>query len=65
VAAAARQHNVNFICIPGGRLRDTREFQAQDNVLYDLISVENINGVVSWVSTHSNYIDPGEIESFH
>jgi DNA-binding LacI/PurR family transcriptional regulator/anti-anti-sigma regulatory factor len=65
VVDAARKHNVNLICFPGGGLRDPRGFQAQANLLYDLVGAENVDGVVSWASSIGNYVDADEIRTFH
>ena len=37
VVKAAQKHDVSLICFPGRVLRAPRSFQAQANVLYDLV----------------------------
>jgi len=65
VSAAAKDYQINLVSIPGGCLRDTRDYTEQRNILYDLIDNQNIDGVISWTSTLSNYIDSNEILHFH
>ena len=65
VVDAAQKHDVNLICFPGWSLHDPRGFLAQANVLYDLASAENVDGVVSWASSIGNYVDADEIKVFH
>ena len=51
ITAAAREFDLNMICFPGRCLRDPREFQAQANILYDLVAEENVDGLVSFASS--------------
>jgi PAS domain S-box-containing protein len=46
VADTARDNDVNLLCFVGGRLRSPYAFDAQRNVLYDLVSRENADGLL-------------------
>lgn len=50
VLDAAQAGNVNLICYPGGRLRSPEDFEAERNVIFQLIDTERIDGLVSWTS---------------
>jgi serine phosphatase RsbU (regulator of sigma subunit)/DNA-binding LacI/PurR family transcriptional regulator/AcrR family transcriptional regulator len=50
VVDGARTRNVNLLCVIGGRLGDEA-----GNILYDLITSEHVDGIVTWAS--SNYGD--------
>jgi signal transduction histidine kinase/DNA-binding LacI/PurR family transcriptional regulator/AraC-like DNA-binding protein len=65
VVEAARQRDVNLLCFPGGGLRVQAEFESQRNVLYDLVSADNVDGLVSWASTIGMALDPDEVINFH
>ena len=65
LADIARKRDVNLICFPGGWLSDPRGFQAQANVLYELVNAQNVEGVVSWGTSIGSYIDADELGAFH
>ncbi len=65
VVDAAPQHDVNLICCPGGGLHVHADFESQRNVLYDLFSAENVQGLVSWASTIGVAIDRDAVMAFH
>jgi signal transduction histidine kinase/DNA-binding LacI/PurR family transcriptional regulator len=44
----SRERDANLICFPGESLHDPTEFRWQANVLYDLVSAENVDGLVIW-----------------
>jgi DNA-binding LacI/PurR family transcriptional regulator/GAF domain-containing protein len=46
VIAAARERDVNLICFAGKRLHSIAGFEAQGNVVYDLVSAERVDGLV-------------------
>ena len=48
VASVAQERDVNLICFPGKPLRSPLEFEAQSNVLYELVSRQSIDGLVIW-----------------
>jgi hypothetical protein len=45
VADVASEHNVNAISFVGEYVRDTRDFRAQANILYDLVGAERLDGL--------------------
>jgi DNA-binding LacI/PurR family transcriptional regulator/anti-anti-sigma regulatory factor len=65
VVDEARKRDVNLLSFVGGYWADPRGFQAQANVLYDLVGVENVDGVVSWASTIGLYVTADETRILH
>jgi DNA-binding LacI/PurR family transcriptional regulator/GAF domain-containing protein len=65
VVDAAQKHRVNLLCFVGASPRYPTGFDAQANILYDLVTPENVDGVVSWASTIGNYMTAEEIAAFH
>ncbi len=51
VSDAAREQDANLLCFVGGELELDSDFQAQANVLYDLVNAENVDGLVIWGGT--------------
>jgi signal transduction histidine kinase/DNA-binding LacI/PurR family transcriptional regulator/CheY-like chemotaxis protein len=47
-AAAARDTGMNLICFPGRTIRSPAEFEAQSNIIYDLIDSRTLDGLVVW-----------------
>ena len=50
VLDAAQAGNANLICYPGGRLFTSEDFEAERNIIYQLIDPECFDGLVSWTS---------------
>ena len=48
VADVAREQDANLISFIGGMLDDPKGFRRQANVLYDLVDVEELDGLVIW-----------------
>lgn len=65
VVDAAQKHNVNLLCVPGVSIRYPESFWRQGNILYDLITPKNVDGIVSWTSALGHYISTDEIRTFH
>lgn len=65
VVDAAREHDLNLICFAGDRLRDPDGRSSPDNVAYDLISPQVIDGLVSWASAVGGFLEHEEIVRFH
>jgi len=65
VVDAARQHDVNLICFPGGGLRVCADFESQRNTLYDLVDAGNVDGLVSWASAVGVALDRDQVTAFH
>jgi DNA-binding LacI/PurR family transcriptional regulator/GAF domain-containing protein len=64
IADAALERDVNLICFDGGILRALEGFDAQGNVLYDLVSAERIDGLIIWTSILDWAVEPEEMEAF-
>ncbi len=65
VVDAAQEFDANLLCFLGGALSNSWEFQAQANVIYDLVASENVDGLVSWASSIGNFVTDDEIRDFH
>jgi signal transduction histidine kinase/DNA-binding LacI/PurR family transcriptional regulator/AraC-like DNA-binding protein len=65
IVDAAERHGLNLICFPGGGLHVSEGFEAQRNVIYDLVDAAWLDGLVSWSSTISVKLDPIETAEFH
>jgi DNA-binding LacI/PurR family transcriptional regulator/AraC-like DNA-binding protein/signal transduction histidine kinase len=48
VLEAARRHDVNLICFPGGEVRST---DRPPNSVYDLVAPDLLDGLICWTST--------------
>ncbi|HEV2778334.1 MAG TPA: substrate-binding domain-containing protein [Actinophytocola sp.] len=48
VLAAARRHDVNLICFPGGEVQAT---DRPPNSVYDLVAPDLLDGLICWAST--------------
>jgi PAS domain S-box-containing protein len=64
IADATLEQGVNLICFDGGILRTPEGFDAQGNVLYDLVSAERIDGLIVWTSILDWAVEPEEMEAF-
>ncbi len=65
VVDAARKHDVNLLCFPGWSPNYPTGFQAQANVLYNLVTPKNVDGIITWASSIGNYMTAEEIQAFH
>jgi DNA-binding LacI/PurR family transcriptional regulator/GAF domain-containing protein len=65
VVEATQKHRVNLLCFVGASPHYPTGFDAQANILYDLVTPKNVDGVVSWASTIGNYMTAEEIAAFH
>jgi len=65
IVDAAERRGLNLICFPGGGLHVAEGFEAQRNVLYDLVDPAWLDGLVSWSSTISVKLNPAEAADFH
>ena len=60
----ARDYNVNLIVFSGGTLCDIRQnFQAQRNIIYELVTGETLDGVV-FTSSLGNYLSSEMLRHF-
>jgi signal transduction histidine kinase/DNA-binding LacI/PurR family transcriptional regulator/DNA-binding response OmpR family regulator len=64
VASIAKKHDVNLICFPGKPIGSTLGFEAQANVLYDLVDTEIIDGLIIWLAGTTFYVDLDEVKIF-
>ena len=64
VVDAARQQNVNLICFVGESLQSPNGHKSLANVLYDLVSPHNVDGLLFWNSALSNYVKAEEFARF-
>lgn len=64
VADVARENNVNAISFVGQYVRDTRDFKAQANILYDLIDTGCLDGLVIQ-DLMCNMLNPDEAQQFY
>jgi signal transduction histidine kinase/DNA-binding LacI/PurR family transcriptional regulator/CheY-like chemotaxis protein len=62
---AARRHDVNLICFPGGRLHAAESFEVQRNFIFELATDEYLDGLITWSSTLGGVLGPAEIQAFH
>ena len=61
---AARQHDVNLIGFAGGSLHSPRGFEAQANVLFDLVDPARINGLLLDSGVLSHYVGTYALREF-
>lgn len=62
--AYAQTNDISLMVFAGGVLCDPREgFQAQRNIIYDLISAEHVDGLVM-TSSLGNYVAPEQLKEF-
>lgn len=64
VGDAVREHGANLICFPGKPIRSPVRFNAQANVLYDLVSDETLSGLVIWVGALAHHTSVEEVQAF-
>ena len=64
VAGAAHDSDVNLICFAGEALCHPHGFNAQRNVLYDLVDQETIDGLVIWLGGFDSFVDQGTVRHF-
>ena len=51
-------------CFPGRPLNSQLEFEAQANVLYDLVGRSNVDGLLIWLAALSHWAAPEEVALF-
>ena len=62
--AAAKDAGVNLICFPGRTLHSPFEFEAQSNIIYDLVDSHNVDGIVVWLAGLNSWISQKENKTF-
>ena len=63
-ADAVQERDANLICFAGGMLRNPEGFNAQANVLYDLVNPEQMDGLVICSGILNQSVSQREIEDF-
>jgi PAS domain S-box-containing protein len=61
---AATEGDVNLLCIVGGALRSPTGLSALANVIYDLISADNVDGLVVWAGGLGRFVGFEELAAF-
>ncbi len=64
IVDSARAQGVNLLSFPGFSLHDPRVFQAQANIVYNLVNPDTVQGVIAWVSSIGNYVGEDAIRAF-
>ncbi|MFC1975997.1 substrate-binding domain-containing protein [Chloroflexota bacterium] len=64
IANVARERNINAICFAGNYVYDYKAFKAQANILYDMVDVEQLDGLVIW-GLMCNLLDPNATTEFY
>ncbi|MGA9350554.1 MAG: substrate-binding domain-containing protein [Anaerolineae bacterium] len=64
IADVAQERGANLICFVGRALRSPYGFEVQRNVIYDLASKENVDGLVFMSGTLGNFVDLEELRNF-
>ncbi|MBN1889563.1 MAG: substrate-binding domain-containing protein, partial [Thermoflexales bacterium] len=62
IADVARERGINLIFFPGNPLQSRRGFEAQANVLYELLSSERLDGLVLWAGILSHHAGAEAVE---
>ena len=65
IADAARQYDVDLLCLGGGRLCDPVDFEGQGNLLYDLPLQEEVDGIIIWALSLYELMPPSAVRDFH
>ncbi len=67
VVDAARLHDVNLVCFAGGVLTDQDHLWGQSNILYNLVTDQNLDGLIIWTSTLAKqaYLSERELQTFY
>jgi PAS domain S-box-containing protein len=61
---AATERDANLLCVVGGALRSPAAFAALANVVYDLVSADNVDGLVVWAGGLGRFVGPEELAAF-
>ncbi len=64
VADVVAEQEVDLLCFTGGILEDPAGFQKQANVLYDLVDVEQLDGVIFWGGI-GKLVGPEKLNAFY
>ena len=64
VMDATQEEDANLICFLGRSLESPRGFEAQANILYDLVSAETVDGLVLSSSALSHFVGQEGLRTF-
>ncbi|MBN2738284.1 MAG: substrate-binding domain-containing protein [Spirochaetales bacterium] len=64
VLDAAEKNDANLICFIGGALHSGNQFEAQRNVLFDLVDKKNVDGLIIMSASIGHYISIQDIIDF-
>ncbi|MBN1430910.1 MAG: substrate-binding domain-containing protein, partial [Anaerolineae bacterium] len=64
VLDTANSHGARLISFPGRRFQDARQFYAQANTIYDLITPRRVDGLVMWSSAIGNNVGREAMQGF-
>ena len=64
VASAAEVHQLNLLTFAGGSLRFPHGFEAQGNVIYNLVDPALIDGLLLDGGDLGHYVNPEGLQSF-
>ena len=65
VADVAAERDSNLICFVGGALNALHEFDLQRNVIYDLASPENVDGLVAMSGSLGQFVGPERVLRYY
>jgi DNA-binding LacI/PurR family transcriptional regulator/signal transduction histidine kinase len=64
VIDAAEANDANLLCFVGGALRSSNEYETQRNVLYNLVSEHNVDGLIIMTASIGHWVTTEEIREF-
>ena len=64
VVDVAQEKNINLICFPGGAIRSPYGFETQANILYELVDIDQLDGLIITPANIGLFIDQDEIADF-
>jgi len=64
MADAARDLDVNLVCLPGGVLRSPLRFGSQRNLIYNFAAAQGVHGILLLSGTLGNHVGPAELGRF-
>jgi DNA-binding LacI/PurR family transcriptional regulator len=64
VEDVTRREGANLICFPGGIVQDPLGFNAQANILYNLIDPNRFESLIIWTGALGGHLSPLEYQEF-
>jgi signal transduction histidine kinase/DNA-binding LacI/PurR family transcriptional regulator/CheY-like chemotaxis protein/HPt (histidine-containing phosphotransfer) domain-containing protein len=62
IKEVCEKNNANFICICGKRINDTKSYESQANIAYELPDPQIFDGIISWISGYGSNVISKDIE---